>query len=71
LPAAGSLDVNIRRRFSRSLQNLTLLYIPLADSWEVYDNSSRKVTLVACGEKGGEPIVVDPAKWQKIFLIPK
>jgi len=42
--AAGGHDIpedTIRRRYRRSLKNLRELYLPLADAWEIYDNSSE------------------------------
>lgn len=46
----GGHDVppaDIRRRFHRSLANLTRHYLPLADSWAMFDNSGSRPTLVA------------------------
>src|ERR1051325_258218 len=51
----GGHDVpatDIRRRFHRSLANLMRHYLPLADSWTVFDNSGDNPTLVAENESG-------------------
>ncbi len=40
-----SLDV--KRRFSRSINNFSKLYEPLLDSWMLFDNSKIKPTLIA------------------------
>lgn len=41
----------VRRRYERSLRNFFHLYQPLADEWEVYDNSSAAGSrLVAKGQ---------------------
>jgi predicted ABC-type ATPase len=50
---AGGHDVPaevVRRRYRAGLENLFKLYIPLADSWQVFDNSGRaELTEVASG----------------------
>ncbi len=54
----------ILRRYYRSVRNLMDLYLPLADAWEIYDNSvSRDFQMVASGNAGSSPIVVDPEAW--------
>lgn len=40
---------DIRRRYTRSLKNLKSLYLPLADAWEIYDNSGKEPQTVAWG----------------------
>jgi predicted ABC-type ATPase len=37
----------VRRRFERSFNNFFTMYRPLADSWEMYDNSSSAYEFVA------------------------
>ena len=60
-------DDIIRRRYHRGLENLTRLYIPLADSWVVYDNSGAgSPLLIANGEKGRPSTVVWPDVWQNV-----
>lgn len=39
----------IRRRYTRSAANLFRLYIPLADTWRIYDNSGKNARLIAHG----------------------
>lgn len=57
----------IRRRYSRGLDNLLQLYIPLADTWVVYDNSGAgSPLLVASGEKQRASTVVQPELWQAL-----
>src|SRR5688572_25020275 len=42
----------IRRRYRRGLENLSQLYLPIADTWVVYDNSGAgSPLLIASGEK--------------------
>lgn len=48
----GGHDVpkaDVLRRFSRSWENFQARYCPMADSWAVYDNSSRPPKLVESG----------------------
>jgi len=40
---------DVLRRFARSWRNFETVYRPLADSWAVYDNSSRPPKLVESG----------------------
>lgn len=58
----------IRRRYARGLNNLTELYIPLATTWYVYDNTvPGRPQLVASGS-GANDVVVDVAStWQTIL----
>lgn len=48
----GGHDVrreDVLRRFARSWANLDRVYRPLADIWEVYDNSTFDPVLIARG----------------------
>lgn len=45
------LDI-IYRRFWAGLQNLFQLYIPIVDSWTLYDNSDCPTEKIASGSKG-------------------
>ena len=49
-------DADIRRRYARSVRNFIELYRPVADRWEVYDNSYGQRHLLAMGEGGDEAI---------------
>ena len=49
-------DVDIRRRYARSVRNFIELYRPVADHWEVYDNTDDERHLLAMGEYGEEEI---------------
>jgi predicted ABC-type ATPase len=65
----GVAEDVIRRRFWRSLVRFDQLYRPLASTWRLYDGSvlgSRP--LIAFGSAVAEPIVIDPARWQRIRL---
>lgn len=55
----------IRRRYARGLNNLFELYIPLADTWAVYDNSGHcSPLLVASGEREQNRKLIRPDLWE-------
>lgn len=66
----GGHDVpeeTIRRRCTRSVKNLFEIYLPIADSWEVYDNSAAgDVVSVAAGGLDETTAVWDAASWLKL-----
>ncbi len=49
-------DVDIRRRYARSVRNFVELYRPVADHWEVYDNTTGRPKLLAMGDADDEAI---------------
>jgi predicted ABC-type ATPase len=49
-------DVDVRRRYARSVKNFIELYRPVADHWEVYDNSDYGRKLLAIGSIDDEAI---------------
>lgn len=59
-------EESIRRRYKRGLHNLCKLYLPIADSWQVYDGSENPPELIAFGDKVKESTVVDAERWKKI-----
>jgi predicted ABC-type ATPase len=57
----------IRRRYRSGIKNFFSLYMPIADTWFFYDNSSGlSPRLVAYGEKGKSLIANDPLLWHNI-----
>lgn len=57
----------IRRRYQRGLENLSELYLPLANTWAVYDNSGAgSPLLIASGKRDGTSTVVFPDLWQSV-----
>ncbi|HVE44863.1 MAG TPA: zeta toxin family protein [Gammaproteobacteria bacterium] len=40
-------ETTIRRRYISGLKNFFNLYCPIANSWQLYDNSNNKLTLMA------------------------
>lgn len=58
----------VRRRYERSLTNLFTLYQPLADSWQVYDNSGNEGgILIADGHHAQVATVHEPAVWNEML----
>lgn len=55
----------IRRRYVSGLANLLELYMPVADSWAVYDNSNV-LSLIAKRELDGSEEVHDAEAWSMI-----
>jgi len=46
-------DVDVQRRLGRSLNNFFNLYMPLANAWDIFDNSAMNpVLVVKSNEKG-------------------
>jgi predicted ABC-type ATPase len=57
----------IRRRYPRSLENLFNVFIPLADTWVVLDNSHRdRPTRIAERDAGGPLRVYDQGLWDDL-----
>lgn len=56
----GGHDVpcgDVRRRFSRSIDNFFNLYMPIVDSWMLFDNSKTKPILIAKKRNSREEIL--------------
>jgi predicted ABC-type ATPase len=66
----GGHDVpegTVRRRYTRGLRNLFGLYLPLADSWQVFDNSrAGRPQLVASAHRDRAEQVANPPLWRRI-----
>ena len=66
----GGHDVpegTVRRRYQRGLRNLFSLYVPLVDSWQVFDNSLvGRPQLVASGHRDRAEQVANTPLWQRI-----
>ncbi len=57
----------IIRRYERGRKNLTSLYLPLCDSWIVYDNTSETTRLIAEGIAEGETLIYYSETWNCII----
>lgn len=61
-------EKTIRRRYDAGLKNLLGIYLPLADTWQVVDNSvMRRPRCIAAGTSQGEARVDVPLTWQAIL----
>lgn len=56
----------IIRRFARSAGNLLQLYIPLATTWRIFENSSTHPVLAATGGIGLETLIALPDTWRNL-----
>jgi len=60
----------IRRRYARSISNFCSLYLPLATTWRVYDNSSGFAAPVARRARNDSaPEIFDRRAWEEIQRI--
>lgn len=50
-------EVDVRRRFGRSIENFFRHYCPLPDSWILFDNSNVPPSEVALANEGGLRII--------------
>jgi predicted ABC-type ATPase len=56
----------IRRRYHGGVRNFFRLYRPIATTWVVFDSSGRRRVLIAEGEDGRPPGVLDGPRWAAI-----
>ena len=57
-------EADIRRRFSRAHRNFHQLYMPLASTWVVYDNSPEGGAIpIAFGKRGLSPNIIEAESW--------
>ena len=57
----------IARRYARSVQNFRDLYLPIADRWRIYDNSSESNSrLIARGGEAVSTDIYEEDTWQTI-----
>lgn len=60
-------EATIRRRYAAGLLNLRSVYLPLADSWKLIDNTRiDRSSLIAAGFHGGPAEVYLPQAWAEI-----
>jgi len=57
----------VRRRYNKGMSNFFKLYMPLADSWRLYDNSlSEGPRLIVKGSVSSGEAVYDDVLWSRI-----
>lgn len=59
-------EETIRRRYERGRINLIELYLPLCDSWMIYDNSLSQPQLVAASNLPQKASIYLPEIWNQI-----
>jgi predicted ABC-type ATPase len=59
----------IERRYVRSCANLLRLYVPLATSWRILDNSGKEPKVVSFRSADAEPVILLPKQWRKIHEV--
>jgi predicted ABC-type ATPase len=60
-------EETIRRRYERGRSNLIELYLPLADSWMVFDSSRNPPELVGQSLLSGLQIIHNETTWTRII----
>lgn len=61
----------VRRRFGRSLHNFFNLYMPLADEWTLFDNSTATQARAIAAKLANQLTVTEPATWHKLNKLSK
>ena len=61
----------VKRRFGRSLQNFFQLYIPLADEWALFDNSSAQRALPVATQFANQLTITEAATWHNLQKLSK
>jgi predicted ABC-type ATPase len=56
----------VRRRYGRSLSNFFALYMPLADEWTLFDNSTPPLARTVAAKLNGQLTVTEPTTWHKL-----
>ncbi len=62
-------EVVIRRRYSKGLINFFKLYKPIADSWQMYDNTDISHILPIASRINNKLEIHHPAKWEKLVEV--
>jgi len=60
-------DETVLRRYKRSMNNFLNLYIPLADEWAIYNNSSNNLELIAKKENNSAVSILKLNIWNKLW----
>lgn len=56
----------VRRRFTRSLNNFFTLYLPLADEWTMFDNSTPPHARPVAAALNNQLTILETATWNKL-----
>ena len=66
-PESADRRETVRQRYHRSLRNLFDLYLPLATTWGLYDNSGSSAVVIAEGGLCRELKVFDAPRYARIL----
>ena len=56
----------VRRRFGRSVNNFFNLYVPLADEWTLFDNSTSPNARTVAAKRSNQLTLTEHATWHKL-----
>lgn len=59
----------IKRRYTRSIQNLRQLFMPLVNTWTIYENSEERLQMVGRGRKNITIQILNKHAWERIMDI--
>ena len=59
-------DETVRNLYNRGLKNFFNLYVPIADTWALYDNSESEIKLVASKERNSATTIFQADTWKSI-----
>lgn len=61
----------VQRRFGRSISNFFTLYLPLADEWTLFDNSSKGKARQVAAQSADQLTIKEITTWQKLQKLRK
>lgn len=59
-------EATVRRRYAVGLQHLFALYLPMADSWRVFDNFALGLPHLIASGQNRHTSIFDAALWQRV-----
>lgn len=59
-------EETIRRRYAMGLKNFFTLYCPIADSWQLYDNSDAEQLALIALKTQGQVSIKNEATWEQL-----
>jgi predicted ABC-type ATPase len=62
-------EETIRRRYQSGLKKFFNLYLELADSWQLFDNSDSNLMLIASKTQKNDIMIKDIEIWEKLLEI--
>ncbi len=62
-------DETVKRRYHAGLKNFFQLYAPIADSWQMYDNTDIESFAKIASKENNKLVVKDSAIWNKLVEV--